>query len=228
MINRTQLAIYCKGEGIEIGAYHNPFPAHPFMKVTYIDKKPYNDLIKMRDADPNLGPKIPIQRVDLVDDGQWLKKIPDNSQEFVISSHQIEHVQCPITAVENHVRVLRKKGVAIYAIPDKRYTFDRDREITTYGHLLVDYNLSKNGSYDISRLCEHYDDYLTHVDKIQDPKQRESITLDRISKDEDVHFHAWDAKTILGTFNRMSDLLHFELELFVHSGHENFIVIRKL
>ena len=59
-----------------------------------------------------------------------LATIPDGSQDFVIADHFIEHCQDPISALTIHFRVLKTGGILYMAVPDKRFTFDKDRPVT--------------------------------------------------------------------------------------------------
>jgi len=47
--------------------------------------------------------------------------IPDNSYDFVISSHSIEHMQCWQSALKEWVRVIRSEGVVLLLVPDPDY-----------------------------------------------------------------------------------------------------------
>lgn len=228
MINRNMLAIYCAGQGIEIGAYHFPFPiCKPIAQVTYVDKWPTEKMNQMRDNDPNLRGKE-IVNVDIVDDGEWLRKIPDNSQSFVISSHQLEHCISPLTAIKNHMRVLKPKGVIVYAIPDKRFTFDKDRQLTSYVLLKeLYYDLQAGVSIKRQDLEFMYDDYYEHVDKINDVFERKKRIEQAIADNADVHFHVWNADTLLDMLLCFKKEVPYEIELFSRAGHENFVVLRK-
>lgn len=229
MINRLFLGQFISGEGIEIGAYHNPFPfSATRAKVKYVDKHSYETLIKMRDKDSSLAHKPELARVDIIDDGQFLRTIADNSQDFVLSSHQLEHCESPITAIENHMRVLRPGGKIIYAVPDKRFTFDKNREITSWFHIKSDHFKTLDGTYDQEHLIAHYDEYLLNVDKIEDANVRREIALSRIKTNEEVHFHCWDDRALLLMFHKMHDYLRFEIELFARAGHENWVILRKI
>lgn len=222
MINRHTLSPLIVGKGIEIGAYHNPWPTKA--QVTYIDKQPYDKLIEMRNADPNLGPSKPIARVDIVDDGQHLTKIEDNSQDFVLSSHQLEHCICPVTAVENHIRVLKKGGQVFYAVPDMRFTFDRDRT-PSYYNLLIRIYLEKLYN-DKNMVVNLFREYYRDVDKIPEDKLQEKAEFS-YANNHDVHFHCWNAFGFVELISRLADRFMFDIELFSRAGHENFVVLRK-
>ena len=68
-----------------------------------------------------------------------LSKIKDQSYDFLISSHCLEHVANPILAVKEWKRVVKPGGVMLLFLPDKACNFDRRREFTTFEHLKSDY-----------------------------------------------------------------------------------------
>jgi ubiquinone/menaquinone biosynthesis C-methylase UbiE len=217
--------LYAFGSGIEIGAYHNPFPYSP---MTYIDKWPYETLLKMAQDDPHVRGKVIVKNT-LVGDGQWLSEVKSNSFDFLVSSHQLEHCESPITAIKNHLRVIKSTGFVIYAIPDMRFTFDKDRPLTTLEHVLLDYLRDSDKHYHQIQSRLHYDDWLSNVDKIQDQQERNRIAQDRMSKGLDIHFHTWTFDTLLEMFLRIRrEFKTFEIELAARAGHENFVVIKKV
>jgi SAM-dependent methyltransferase len=57
---------------------------------------------------------------DLKDgDAQYLKTLSDNSQDFVHSSHCLEHMMDPRVAIKNWVRVCKPGGYIVISIPDE-------------------------------------------------------------------------------------------------------------
>lgn len=226
IINRNHLAIYCSGTGIEIGAYHNPFPiCKAIAHVDYVDKWSYEKLIEMRNADPNLKPDMALAPVDIIDDGEYLVKIQDNSQDFVISSHQLEHCKSPLTAIHNHIRVCKPGAKVVYAVPDKRYTFDKDRPLTEMVTLVELYHANRSQLRPL--LIPLYDDYYLHVDKITSTEERLRRADQAIIDNADVHFHVWNSETLMQMFLDWSCALRYEIELFSRAGHESFVVLRK-
>jgi ubiquinone/menaquinone biosynthesis C-methylase UbiE len=65
--------------------------------------------------------------------------VGDDSQDFVIANHVLEHVEDPLRALKSVSRVLHARGVAYLALPDKRFTFDKDRQITSLDHVIKDH-----------------------------------------------------------------------------------------
>jgi SAM-dependent methyltransferase len=149
--------MYIRGNGIEIGALHNPVRIPKSATVKYIDimsipglRKQYPDLDSRKLVD-----------VDIVDDGEQLAKISDSTQDFVIANHFLEHCQNPIGAMSNMLRVLKEGGVLYLSIPDKRYSFDADRPVTSIEHLLKDYQEGPEWSKK-----QHFEEWIRYIDKI--------------------------------------------------------------
>lgn len=89
---------YFVGDGIDIGAGIDSLANH-------IDKFP--QIKSIRNWDISDG------------DAQYLSALPDNSFDFVYSSHCLEHMHDPHIALQNWVRVLKPGGYLIASIPDE-------------------------------------------------------------------------------------------------------------
>jgi SAM-dependent methyltransferase len=74
-------------------------------------------------------------KVDIVAPGDQLP-VPDESQDFVVSSHVIEHFFDPIRAIEEWLRVVRPGGYVFIIAPHKERTFDRDRPRTALAEII--------------------------------------------------------------------------------------------
>lgn len=227
MINRQFISqYYIRGKGIEIGAFHNPFPVNSQMQVTYVDRYSYEHLAKWRDSDHTIQGKE-ITRVDVIDDGMWLKKFEDNSQDFVLSSHHLEHCWNPLATIENHLRVLKKGGYIFYAVPDMRFTFDKKRPLCLEEQERKVF-WEKDEASKILR--DQYTEYLIYVDSI--PRDEALIKCNEITmkdiKSIDIHWFCWDATRLLRLIAGAPISSNFDIELFSRAGHENFVVLRKL
>lgn len=82
-----------------------------------------------------------------------LNKIPSGKYDFIISSHCLEHCANTLKTVEEWLRVIKKGGVLLFVLPDKRYTFDHNRSVTKFSHLLEDY-ANKINENDLTHLTE--------------------------------------------------------------------------
>ena len=70
----------------------------------------------------------------------FLRKIPSNFYDFVISSHVIEHIANPFLALSEWLRVLKDGGLILLVVPHKDGTFDHKRPVTPFEHLVFDFN----------------------------------------------------------------------------------------
>ncbi len=72
-------------------------------------------------------------------EGTTLSGIGDQSYDFVLSSHMIEHTANPLAALTAWYRVLRPGGALVLLVPDKERTFDNLRATTSIEHLVSDF-----------------------------------------------------------------------------------------
>lgn len=231
MIDRAWISRqFIRGVGIEIGAFHNPWPYDPILSsVRYVDKA---DSQTVLDRHPDLSRDTRCVLPDLIDDGEFLSKILDSTLNFVIASHVLEHYLSPLTGIENHLRVLKSGGFAIYALPNKRHTFDQKRLNPDNSCIIGDYVCPPFDR--LKRMVDHHHEYLSMVDGVHDEGERTKIALDRVEKGMDIHYHAWDVNGIYELFFlslhwlKDFDSSEFEVVLFYPSGHEVFIILRKL
>jgi SAM-dependent methyltransferase len=210
---------YLAGEGIEIGALHNPLELPPGASVRYVDRMPVTQL---REHYPELAGEE-LVAVDVIDDGETLASLADESVDFVVANHFLEHCEDPIAALLSMFRVLRPGGVLYLAVPDKRLTFDRNRELTPLRHLVDDH---RNGAEASRR--GHYEDWARHVDEVAE--ERVAAHADALlERGYSIHFHVWTATEVQELLALVRDDYgaEHELEEFVRNGHENVFVLRK-
>jgi SAM-dependent methyltransferase len=87
-------------------------------------------------------------------DGTDLSQIPDESYDFVLSSNCLEHIANPLKALREWKRILKGNCALILVLPNKISNFDHRRPVTSFEHILDDYN---------NNITE---DDLTHLDEI--------------------------------------------------------------
>jgi O-antigen biosynthesis protein len=218
---RTEIADrYLRGKGIEIGALHSPLNVSSQAIVRYVDRMSVSAL---RLQYPELQHK-PLVEVDIIDDGETLTTIEDNSQDFVIANHLIEHCQDPISTLQTYVRVIKPGGIVYLAVPDKRYTFDRDRPVTPLEHLIRDY---KEGPEE-SKLA-HFEEYVRMVDRVPANTLSDRLTDLVINLDYSIHFHVWtpDAFTEFLHYCQQEFAGAFAIELMQSNQSEFIAILRK-
>ena len=205
--------VYLKGEGLEIGGLDQPLKVPAGVRVRYVDFQTSNDLEKF-----NPGASVP--EPDIVDDGATLQSVADSSQDFVIACHLIEHMEDPIGAMKNWLRVLKRGGIIFLAFPDKRFTFDAPRPVTPFAHLTEDH---RDGGAS-SRFAHHAEIHRL-VLGITDERQ----ILRNIEQMGHTHCHVWTQVEMLELIAslRKEVALDFELEAFLRNGGEMLVVLRK-
>ncbi|WP_262152504.1 methyltransferase domain-containing protein [Chryseobacterium foetidum] len=154
-------------------------------------------------------------------DGTDLNQIHDNSYDFLLSSHNLEHIANPLKAVEEWVRVLKKGGALVLILPDKRYTFDINRPYTKFDHILDDFRNNVD-EYDLT----HIDEILKLHDLRRDngaPKDIDKFR-ERCEKNFDnrcLHHHVFSTDLLAEIYN------HFDLEIlgqkFIEPVHKVII-----
>ena len=65
--------------------------------------------------------------------------VHDASYDCVFSSHSLEHVANPIKALLEWKRVIRDHGLLLLVLPNRKYTFDWRRPVTSLEHLRHDF-----------------------------------------------------------------------------------------
>ncbi|WP_293336587.1 methyltransferase domain-containing protein [Microcoleus sp. CAWBG58] len=211
---------YLTGNGIEVGALHAPLEVPDNVKVYYVDRMSVSDLRKQY---PELN-GINLIEADIVDNGETLSSIANNSWDFVIANHMIEHCQNPIGALENFLRVVKPGGIVYMGVPDKRYIFDVDRPMTSLDHLIRDYKEGPEWSK-----VSHYEEYVRLVEKF--PQEQVFARQQAlINIDYSIHFHVWTSETFseLLFYCQKHLGLGFTIELFQQNSIEIVMVLRKI
>ena len=67
-----------------------------------------------------------------------LVAVPDEKYDFLMASHCLEHCANTLKTVQEWLRVVKKGGAILLILPDKRVTFDQNRPVTTFEHLIED------------------------------------------------------------------------------------------
>jgi predicted SAM-dependent methyltransferase len=225
---------YLRGEGLEIGALHFPLSLPPGASAKYYD---YRTATESRRAHPEL-PADKIVEVDYVGNGEKLDLVADNSVDFLIANHMLEHCQDVIGTLRVFYGKLKQEGVLFISLPDLRYTFDHRRQPTPFEHLERD---EREGS-GVS-LYEHYREvqaawsgkYLEGLQAglgVADPEKVLDVEeFGKVAEDKhiDWHFHAWTQKEILDMFTRLGHEHGFdwEIEAAMRNGIEVIVVLRK-
>jgi len=137
----------------------------------------------------------------------------------VIANHFLEHCENPILALKNMLRVAREGGIVYIVVPDKRYTFDRDRPVTSYEHLKRDFEegpaWSRQG---------HYEEYVRLVTKTVGEEAFREQTNRLLLMDYSIHFHVWTELEIVELLWRLRAELGFPFDTRLAYQHRNEVI----
>jgi SAM-dependent methyltransferase len=153
---RTYLASLVNGDGVEFGAGGRPFPVPLQANVAYADAFAYG--CEQSRSFPGVTNFEHYVVADILCEIQTMRGLKDESVDFVLGAHVIEHTPNPIAALVAANRILRKAGKLVLTIPDKRRTLDRVRETTPVSHMVLDYE-----DYQRKRDLAHYEEWHSRV-----------------------------------------------------------------
>jgi predicted SAM-dependent methyltransferase len=133
--------------GIEIGPYTSPLvPKRSGYNVVIIDVLDAAELRKRAAADAWIAQNTldQIEEVDLVGSCTSIAELVEAkyglaSFDYIISSHNLEHLPDPIRFLQACQKVLRPGGIISLAVPDRRVCFDYFRPHNTLADWLEAY-----------------------------------------------------------------------------------------
>jgi hypothetical protein len=119
--------------GIEFGPLSNPVVRKEEGEVYYVD---YTDTEGLRKAFHSTPPHL-IEEVDIVwSSGTPLLPRTGKLVDYVIANHVLEHIPDFLGWMQEMHAVLRIGGLLCLTLPDKRFTFDVGRPVSTFGEVL--------------------------------------------------------------------------------------------
>lgn len=200
---REILASQLRGKGIEFGAAANPFPVPLDCEVKYADLLPTEKLGQQlyHKEHPDF---VDIDVIASFDD---MHSIKDNSQDFIIACHVIEHTQSPFRALDHSWQKLKPGGKLLLIIPHHDHTFDRERKLTELSHLVLDFEDPSQ-----ERDLEHYYDFFRNSTgsrhRVTEAKLEEVVADHRANKVGYIHFHTWNEQSFGEMISYFSKHIH--------------------
>jgi SAM-dependent methyltransferase len=211
---------------MEIGGLHSPLLplSNQVKKVLYTD---YRELHQLRDQYPELD-ELDIVPLDFVSDANYPALGPQ-SLDFIIANHAVEHFEDFFRAMERFHDILRPNGILYLVVPDKRYTFDRHREIVTFEHLANEFRTGAEGNrvahyYEAARASVAY--YMPR--SANHAAETEKMAQSLLARKYSIHYHAWRAPDFAEHILRMRRELGIDLwlvDLAVPNGTTEFIAL---
>jgi predicted SAM-dependent methyltransferase len=195
-------SFYLQGQGLEVGALHEPLQLSSKANVKYVDRLSVADL---RRHYPELN-TLNLVNVDIIDDGERLTSISSGSQDFIVANHMLEHCMNPILTLQNFLSKLKDGGIIYIAIPDKRFSFDKGRSLTSFTHLVDDYN-NKNDHF------QHYLEWARFVDQIREEQEIVNRAKALLQMQYSIHFHVWDYYSFVDFLVESSQFLNYSFDI---------------
>lgn len=213
MNHRDKTSKWLKGTGVEIGAFKTPIDG---IKPIYVDK--FHEFAGERCLADFYGEACGLP-------------FHSNSLDYVASSHVLEHVANPVKAICEWYRVLKPGGMMYVVVPDRRYTWDHNRPLTSVAHMLDDYTRDTTD-------CDatHIDDFVGNVDwstyspatnpaDVPAEKQRlKQVYHDAVADGRiiNIHFHVFEPSNVIELFKAVATFPLTRLDLSILDTAERF------
>jgi SAM-dependent methyltransferase len=143
-------------QGMEIGPLYRPFVLKSEGKLIYVDHAD-TETLRNKYADTTQFNVDDIVNIDAVWGPKTLHECIGENQkvDYIIASQVVEHVPDFITWLNELHSILKPKGEIRLVVPDKNFTFDYARQITTFADVL-DANLRLARSPLPQNILDHF------------------------------------------------------------------------
>ncbi len=133
-------------EGIEIGGpsdffryWNSPLPIYG--KIRRLDNCDFSrNTTWISHADSFMFHPRKAPGKTIFSEGSNLAMVADNTYDFVLSCHNLEHFANPVKALKEWQRIARPGGALILVLPNYTMTFDHRREPTPVSHMMEDFD----------------------------------------------------------------------------------------
>lgn len=183
------------GSGVEFGAGDTPTPIPLGCHVSYADRLSRDDFALQYHPGEQVDAVTPALLTSLCE----MEGIAEQSLDFVIACHVLEHTPNPLLAFRAAYSRLKPGGQFVLVVPDKRYTFDKERWLTSLEHLIQDYDCPSS-----ERDREHWEEWYTKVFPVPAEQLESSITA-VLGSNGDIHYHTW-------TYESFKELVRYACE----------------
>jgi SAM-dependent methyltransferase len=158
--------------------------------------------------------------------GEWTSTIFDEVWIYNV----LEHCEDPIATLKSFFRVLRTGGVVFLALPDKRFTFDKNRNRTTLAHLIRDHLEGPANSR-----FEHFRDWPEFVEPhfgrvYATAEEIENRARELMNLNYSIHYHVWEPVDVYEMLEYCADQQDIPLVIkyFITKDDEMIIILGKV
>jgi SAM-dependent methyltransferase len=141
---------------------------------------------------------------NIIADGSALSPVSDQSYDFVLSSHNLEHFANPVKALREWKRITRPNGGLILVVPDYRRTFDHGRMPTWVDHMMEDFenNMDESDTTHVEEVLQSHDLMLDGTLKTHTFEELRERSLDNFTN-RALHHHVFDEVNITELLTRV-------------------------
>jgi len=132
--------------------------------------------------------------------------LASGTQDFVISSHMLEHCANPIKALHEWKRLLKSDGILLLVLPHKDGTFDHNRPATTLSHMLDDFAQNTDET-DLSHVPEILELHDLALDPGAGDRERFRARCLSNAVNRGMHHHVFDTRAALELVMQVGFLL---------------------
>ena len=216
-----------KGLGLEIGPLSTPLKL-PKARMLYADIATAKESRKALDKISSGGELYTgtLCEIDYVLNPPKFAfdQIPNNSFDFVFSSHVLEHSNNILFALTEQIRIIKKWGLIYFVIPNREKTYDKEREPTSFNFLLtrflnLDFEIPPELTED---LLMNTIDHPLYNDKSSENLKK---MLDEINYLH--HYFVYDLKNTFEIINYLSRSNGITLEYFFSENENLHFMLRK-
>lgn len=154
-------SINLRGVGIELGPLDKPVVRKSLASISYVDHLG-REALRKKYQDNEFVVVDAICDVDVVIGKNPLASFfPEQSLDYVVASHVMEHLPNPIRFLDDCCTLLRTGGILSLALPNKTYSFDYLRRETKFSDWVSAY-LDDASQPSTAQIADH----MFHVKKI--------------------------------------------------------------
>ena len=134
--------------GLEIGALDRPLVVRDELpagsEILYADHLTTEELKIKYGLDSTVAIDALVD-VDLVSPtGDFRSALGGREVDYIVASHVVEHIPNPIKWFQMLFEIIKPGGFVFLVVPDKRFTFDYLRPVTSFGEILNSFFAGKN------------------------------------------------------------------------------------
>ena len=236
---------YLQGKGVEFGALSSPLQIkNEKCQVSYIDRYTKEELLcKFPELKDQANAIVHTDITIDLDHGDF-SELVDHNFDFFIANHVIEHLVNPIQFLNKLHKVMLADSILYLAVPDKEFTFDKNRKLTDYDHLWNDFVQSEK-----QLSIEHLNDFILNItkDHIENKRRKnmyfkgDKLPLNPLRKrkvynlhrNRSIHVHVWNQMTFDHFLTKSIEKLHLSFEIIdscrscMNDNKEMIYIIKK-